>query len=576
MWLINTTTRDLEFVQNPKKGSYAILSHTWGPREVSFQQYASRGAPSQASPNINGQDQQEDGLAKINKTCELALARNLAYAWVDTCCIDKSSSAELSEAINSMFQWYDDAAVCFAYISDLDPHVDFAEGFPRCNWLRRGWTLQELIAPRDVEFYDRAWNLQTTKAESVQVISEASGVDLGVLNNSDNLPRVAVGRRMSWASRRKTTRIEDLAYCLMGIFGIHMPMIYGEGKKAFIRLQEEITKQSCDLSLFAWTQVTPNPDDNDDDDDDDSGEEDEPYRGLFARSPREFQDCGDLQSRNTGGLLDREFTVTNKGLRIETSLIESARFGKDGILNLGIYKRARGNPGAAVSASGWIGVGLGKTPLGFVRSRPDKLYIAGGDDRTIYEKQTIHIRKDISRAEQTHLKSRFRGAIILRVPQGSGTRCEAVHLMPPDLWDPIRSLILKQNRGIIALVRFTVTCLRTSKQFAVVVGCSTVGGPLCRVWEEGHQFFADAVRYMGHRTEVFDYVATEHLPSYFFHRRREQNDDMAASTQFQSMRYGSDNGLVESYMITFSARLTSGEYEGEAAYYLDIGIDKST
>ncbi|KAK0640738.1 heterokaryon incompatibility protein-domain-containing protein, partial [Cercophora newfieldiana] len=243
MWLINTTTRDLEFVQHPKKGSYAILSHTWGTHEVSFQQYPRKPTPA-ATAN--------EGLAKINRTCELALARNLKYAWVDTCCIDKSSSAELSEAINSMFQWYRDAAVCFAYLSDLMPDVDFDKGFSACKWLTRGWTLQELIAPRHVEFYDREWKFRTTKDDSRDHIAVSSGVDRDVLADSRKLPGTAVARRMSWASKRKTSRVEDLAYCLMGIFNIHMPMIYGEGKKAFVRLQEEIAKQSCDLSLFAW------------------------------------------------------------------------------------------------------------------------------------------------------------------------------------------------------------------------------------------------------------------------------------------------------------------------------------
>ncbi|KAK4452740.1 hypothetical protein QBC34DRAFT_492244 [Podospora aff. communis PSN243] len=561
MWLINTTTRDLEFVQNPKKGSYAILSHTWGPTEVSFQQYPRR--PTPASPD-------QHGLAKINKTCELARARNLAYAWVDTCCIDKSSSAELSEAINSMFQWYSDAAVCFAFLSDLEPDVDFDQGFPRCNWLRRGWTLQELIAPRFVEFYDQEWNMRTTKSGSTRAISAASGVDLEVLQNSEHLPRITVARRMSWASTRKTTRIEDQAYCLMGIFGIHMPMIYGEGKKAFIRLQEEITKQSCDLSLFAWTEVIPLPGDDLDDDDFASGGANEQYRGLFARSPREFHDCGDIYSRNTGGLLDREFTVTNKGLRIKTALVRSERFSKDGILNLGIRKA--GNPAFAMS-SGWIGVALGKTPLGFVRSHPCAIYIADDDDRVVYGKETIHVRKDITHAEQVHLSSRFRGAIILRY-DGRGTVCKPIHLMPRDLWDSVRLLFLNQNRGIMTLIRFQVVCSHTAKEFRVVVGCSTIGEPMCRVWPEKHPLFAKVVQYMEQRKEVFDYVSVDYLRSYFF--QSGQHNEAKSSTEFRSMSKGSDDELIDRYIITFTAQLTPGKYEGEDAYHLDIGIEEAS
>ncbi|KAK3372303.1 hypothetical protein B0H63DRAFT_453648 [Podospora didyma] len=253
--LINTRTRDLGFVYSPKKGSYAILSHTWGAHEVSFQQYPRKPTPAGAG---------DHGLAKINKTCELALARNPAYAWVDTCCIDKSSSAELSDAINSIFQWYRDAAVRFAFIPDRDPNVHFNQGFPACNWLRGGWKLQELIAPRHVEFYDRDWNLRSIKAESMDVIAASSGIDREVLDDNAKLPQVAVARRMSWASMRKTTRVENIA---KKDLRRRKKGLTAKRKKAFFRLQEEIVKQSCDLSLFAWKAVPPTPQDNGDEDD---------------------------------------------------------------------------------------------------------------------------------------------------------------------------------------------------------------------------------------------------------------------------------------------------------------------
>ncbi|KAH8896515.1 HET-domain-containing protein [Thozetella sp. PMI_491] len=259
MRLINTSTLQLKefFGKSPP---YAILSHTWEDDEVSFQDME-RGAASHRK-----------GYAKIEWTCRLAEQRGLQWAWVDTCCIDKTSSSELSEAINSMFQWYKDAVVCYAFLGDLDSRLEW----PQCKWFKRGWTLQELIAPRNVEFYDRDWTLRGTKRQLEDRIHEITRIDKAVLLNQDALGTVPVARRMSWAARRETTRVEDGAYCLLGIFEVNMPMLYGEGPNAFFRLQEEIMKASNDMSLFAWSRVAP------------SGR----YRGILAHSPAEFRDCG--------------------------------------------------------------------------------------------------------------------------------------------------------------------------------------------------------------------------------------------------------------------------------------------
>jgi hypothetical protein len=156
-----------------------------------------------------------------------------------------------------MFTWYKNSAVCLAYLEDLPSDVDFKQGLARCRWLSRGWTLQELIAPKHVEFYDQTWTKRTTKLASTTVLAEATGVNEGVLANIAGLAHLPVAQRMSWVSRRQTTRAEDIAYCMLGIFDIHMHLLYGEGGKAFIRLQEEIAKQTCDLSLFAWTAPPP-------------------------------------------------------------------------------------------------------------------------------------------------------------------------------------------------------------------------------------------------------------------------------------------------------------------------------
>ncbi len=141
MWLINTRTLDLQFFQSSEGLHYAILSHTWGDDEVSFQEMGARG---QNGPR-------KAGWAKITKTCDIARdSFGLDYAWVDTCCIDKSSSSELSEAINSMFSWYKTAAVCVVYLEDLELILDkdckpgstgFRDRLGACRWFSRGWTL---------------------------------------------------------------------------------------------------------------------------------------------------------------------------------------------------------------------------------------------------------------------------------------------------------------------------------------------------------------------------------------------------------------------------------------------------
>lgn len=228
---------------------YAILSHTWGDGEATFQDFADPKAAVLAK-----------GFAKIKYTCRRARQNGMGYAWVDTCCIDKTSSAELTEAINSMFQWYASSAVCYAYLADLGPNdaVDTAKPaseFACSRWFTRGWTLQELIAPQIVKFYDRDWKFRGTKAGLSRAVSAVTGIDEEVLRDSSTLFGIPVARKMSWAAGRQTTRLEDIAYSLLGIFNMNMAMLYGEGEKAFIRLQEEIVKETNDLTIFAWQAV---------------------------------------------------------------------------------------------------------------------------------------------------------------------------------------------------------------------------------------------------------------------------------------------------------------------------------
>ncbi|KAK4448449.1 heterokaryon incompatibility protein-domain-containing protein [Podospora aff. communis PSN243] len=243
MRLIDTSTVRFVDIPGDPTEPYAILSHTWGAGEVSYQDFL-----------IPAKRQSLHGFSKIESACRLSSANDLCYLWVDTCCIDKSSSAELTEAINSMFNWYRRAAVCYAYLADIGS-VAGQHDMGKSKWFTRGWTLQELIAPSNLEFYDAQWNFLGAKSDPkmMELLQDRTGIDKDVLQGGE-LGRASIAKRMSWAADRVTTQPEDTAYCLMGIFDVNMPMLYGEGAtKAFIRLQEEILKDSEDQSIFAWT-----------------------------------------------------------------------------------------------------------------------------------------------------------------------------------------------------------------------------------------------------------------------------------------------------------------------------------
>ncbi|KAF5519434.1 Vegetative incompatibility protein HET-E-1 [Colletotrichum aenigma] len=279
MRLLHTTTLDLnEFIGDVPP--YAILSHTWENDEVSLQDLSTTAGRS------------KKGFKKIEACCAQARRDGFDWAWLDTCCIDKTSSAELSEAINSMFRWYRQARVCYVYLSDLPSQypgdVDRRQ-FHSVKWFTRGWTLQELIAPRAMEFYDQNWEEIGTKVSLLDLLHDKTGIRRDILDGTTIHTVIPTGERMSWASNRKTTRQEDLAYCLLGIFGIHMPLLYGEGSQSFIRLQQEILRTSEDLSILLWTgfsrQTT--------------------TCGVLATAPSAFKDIKmvDLQGHRVGFLV---------------------------------------------------------------------------------------------------------------------------------------------------------------------------------------------------------------------------------------------------------------------------------
>ena len=283
---------------------YAILSHTWTDKEVVYTDMVN-------SPHLA---RQRPEFAKVKYAAQQALDDGLDYVWIDTCTMDKSSSAELSETINSMFMLYKKAEVCYAYLVDVtepppagwidDGHNDddWTKGFVGARWFTRGWTLQELLAPRSVVFYGSDWQRIGTKRDLCQTIARHTGISPVILLGSD-FGTTLVAERMSWAAKRETTRLEDQAYCLLGLFDIHMPLLYGEGERAFLRLQSEIIKKTNDRSIFLWV---------------DTEESHTTFRNFFARSPKAFRKFDEYNLQARYGV----FELTQSGLEIGLPLIE--------------------------------------------------------------------------------------------------------------------------------------------------------------------------------------------------------------------------------------------------------------
>lgn len=347
MRLINLETLALEsFTGYGKIPCYAILSHTWGPDEVTYAEMMTspreelekragyqkilkfgqfvrdrdHARPAgRIIPRCEGGDRRSG--RKYNASPLRLATRRPTHIWVDTCCIDKSSSSELSEAINSMFAWYQQAAFCVAFLEDYDHPGGEADSkvkldedaFKHCRWFTRGWTLQELLAPGVLYFVDKNWVFLGAKPGLKDQVSAASDIDAKFL--VDGVWRKAnIAKRLSWAAKRETTRPEDLAYCLLGVFGVHMPLLYGEGgHSAFIRLQEEITKEFDDHSIFAWgrrNQARNGP----------WNESPNVHLGAFASHPSQFLGLADLKTYP--GDEEEPYTVTNKGIRIRLPIVQ--------------------------------------------------------------------------------------------------------------------------------------------------------------------------------------------------------------------------------------------------------------
>ena len=301
MRLLNTKTLQFAEFYDSDIPHYAILSHRWGSDEVSYSDF------------VACQNKDTAGYVKIIEACELAADYyDYDWIWIDTCCINKDSSTEVSEAINTMYRWYRNAELCLAYLSDVSSKPEgstyeaFLLEFQNSEWFTRGWTLQELLAPPEVIFVSNQWQPIGTRNGYATVISKITNIDYDAILHQSSPEKWSIASRMSWASRRRTSRVEDEAYCLLGLFGINMPLLYGEGRRAFRRLQEEIVRTEDDESVFAWYA---NPD--------------LPKvllsENIFAPSTSNFAHCGNISK----ALYDERqpYSMTNRGLRIDVVLL---------------------------------------------------------------------------------------------------------------------------------------------------------------------------------------------------------------------------------------------------------------
>jgi hypothetical protein len=410
MRLLHSTTLEFETFEDENHPPYAILSHRWESEEVSFQELC------------EGSGSLKAGYNKIKRCGERAAEKGWKYFWADTCCIDKSSSEELSEAINSMYIWYRNASVCYAYLSDVSatdsPHPVYptVSTFGSSKWFTRGWTLQELIAPSDVVFLSKEWELIGRKETLKEYIQEITGIQIRALEGAD-LGLFSVAERMPWASKRKTTRVEDIAYSLIGIFGVHMPFLYGEKDKSFIRLQEEIMKSSDDQSLFAWENASAPPDE---------------YIGLLANSPEPFAKSGHFSSLGIWSKSDA-FSMTNKGLRVELFLVPY-------IEGEGIYRASLDcfvgssidrSPGIylkRVSGSGnsWNT----SSATQFARIQGNKLDVLEADEKASGKYRTVYVRQN---HVISYRQSRDFGKVKLFQIRNECVRLRCIY--PPGQWN---------------------------------------------------------------------------------------------------------------------------------------------
>ena len=482
-----------EFIDRPSF-PFAILSHTWGNEEVNFQAFNNVATRTAAK-----------GWTKIEQTCREAKRCGFDYVWIDSCCIDKTNNAELSESINSMFQWYSEAELCLVYLDDFDANVTASDRDAMLRQTRcfsRGWTLQEIVAARAANFYDGAWNQFGTRSSLRDELTSITKIDANIFFPSQNpytvgirdlLDAIPVGRRMAWAVSRKTTRPEDMAYCLIGLFGVSMPMLYGEGgEQAFIRLQEEIIRDKNDLSLFAWR-----------------ARDSSTHRGILAHSPDEFAGLSSLEFEQDIKF-NPDFSMSNKGLRINTFLRPLDAESRTVVMPLHCYDE--GAKGEKMPPQ--FGVYLQHEGARvYVRIRPDVFAVLSAPI-PISSGNKIFISKRVRRADTTVGSSQYAntvtnnlGAVNFNIPgvnapiQSEDIAIKLLEVEPRELWDTHGNVFLTRGlRSFTVFLKFHIPTrnIGVTGQAVVICGFSEMASPwLVAVDEQSDLFQATVMRDFG-------------------------------------------------------------------------------
>ncbi|KAH7131070.1 heterokaryon incompatibility protein-domain-containing protein, partial [Dactylonectria macrodidyma] len=443
MRLINVETFKLEEFFGDAIPKYAILSHTWGndDEEITFRDIEAGRIEKSGS-----------GSPKVKGCCNQAKQDGLEYVWIDTCCIDKTSAVELGESINSMFHWYRKATVCYAYLFDVpagdNPRQPDSKFFSS-RWFTRGWTLQELLAPKKLCFYDHTWDLLGTKHNLSGVIQTITGVPRPFLLGLATLRDASIAQRMSWAAKRRTKREEDLAYCLLGIFGVMMPMIYGEGDKAFVRLQEEIMKHGGDDSILAWGLNI-----------DESGSGSSVIsKGILAAAPSDFATCGHIVS---GTLHTSSIEISGGRLKIHLP-VHTTSTGK-------IYGLMKCQPERDVGQV--VGVPLEKV------DGPSHSYIRPIGQRPILLPRAtpnmttnlVSIGKDLKPSESSRNRQHW-----FYIEEPDGIDLELIDVEPRARWRKDQAMIATEDTSDVDAVQRTLTRFRSkrdmSNDIVIVLEC---------------------------------------------------------------------------------------------------------
>lgn len=476
MRLLSTTEVRLHDVYGTDTPPYAILSHRWGDEEVLLQDIVRlRGSWDSLDQNQDKENAQiiaKKGFGKLVKAVELARRNKLEFIWVDTCCIDKTSSAELSEAINSMYHWYEAADTCYTYL--IDVKAAFIEdmfapnsSFRLSNWFTRGWTLQELIAPSEVDFFASDWSYLGNKRESnvfVNMLQHITGVPHAILSGELHPTDASVASRMAWAANRETTRLEDTAYSLLGIFDVNMPLLYGEGEKAFIRLQEQILSQSDDETIFAWHEEP----------------SDKALWGLLAARPSCFRDSGDMVSISRLSL-GVPWSLTSKGLEVKFGLREWVGSGDTRDADYYVILNCYGPESSKASPI----IFLKRIWLDqFARVSPQTRMPRGSVQRssTTVKMETVYVNQKPSQRSQKVLIEVQNSLDRVFTVAGNAQAVKVIDAHPRSCWTGF-SVILKPNEFRLneALALFRVD-VRGHGIFEIAAGLHLVNEKECRSW----------------------------------------------------------------------------------------------